>query len=144
MRFKLWKYLCSLWRKIFHLKSGCVSFGHLECLQAYACKVLRQFWDRVICETRRYVTLPDATPPLVKIYPFTKMAITFEPVMQFWCQFNWFIPYLLLLHMHNILFIQFEFLLGQFFPLKLRKLWTYHTRTPERRHKKNSSANVWA
>ena len=28
-------------------------------------------------------TLPDATPPVGKIYPFTKMAVTFEPVMQF-------------------------------------------------------------
>ena len=26
-------------------------------------------------------TLPDATPPIGKIYPFTKMAVTFEPVM---------------------------------------------------------------
>ena len=28
-------------------------------------------------------TLPDATPPIGKIYPFTKMAVTFEPLMQF-------------------------------------------------------------
>ena len=28
-------------------------------------------------------TLPDATPPIGKIYPFTKMALTFEPVMRF-------------------------------------------------------------
>ena len=28
-------------------------------------------------------TLPDATPPIGKIYSFTKMAVTFEPVMQF-------------------------------------------------------------
>ena len=25
-------------------------------------------------------TLPDATPPIVKIYPFKKMAANFEPV----------------------------------------------------------------
>ena len=25
--------------------------------------------------------LPDATPPIGKIYPFTKMAVTFEPMM---------------------------------------------------------------
>ena len=28
-------------------------------------------------------TLPDATPPIGKMYPFTKMAVTFEPLMQF-------------------------------------------------------------
>ena len=27
-------------------------------------------------------TLPNATPPIGNIYPFTKMAVTFEPVMQ--------------------------------------------------------------
>ena len=29
--------------------------------------------------------LPDATPPIGKIYPFTKIVVTFESVMQFWC-----------------------------------------------------------
>ena len=28
-------------------------------------------------------TLPDATPPIGRIYPFSKMAVTFEPVMRF-------------------------------------------------------------
>ena len=28
-------------------------------------------------------TLPDATPPIGKIHPFSKMAITFEPLKQF-------------------------------------------------------------
>ena len=28
-------------------------------------------------------TLPDATPPIGKIHPFSKMAITFEPLMHF-------------------------------------------------------------
>ena len=28
-------------------------------------------------------TLRDATPPICKIYPFTKMAVCFEPVMRF-------------------------------------------------------------
>jgi hypothetical protein len=28
-------------------------------------------------------TLPDATPPISKIHPFSKMAVTFEPVMKF-------------------------------------------------------------
>ena len=28
-------------------------------------------------------TLPNATQPISKIYPFTKMAVTFEPVVQF-------------------------------------------------------------
>ena len=28
-------------------------------------------------------TLTDATPPIDKSYLFTKMAVTFEPVMQF-------------------------------------------------------------
>ena len=28
-------------------------------------------------------TLPDATPPIGKIYPFTKTAVTFEPGMRF-------------------------------------------------------------
>ena len=28
-------------------------------------------------------TLPDATQPIGKIYPFTKMTITFEPLMRF-------------------------------------------------------------
>ena len=30
-------------------------------------------------------TLPNATPPTGKIYPFTNMAVTFEPEMRFWC-----------------------------------------------------------
>ena len=30
-------------------------------------------------------TLPDATPPLGKIPPFSKIAVTFEPVKQFRC-----------------------------------------------------------
>ena len=28
-------------------------------------------------------TLPHATPPIGKIYPITKMAVTFEPLIQF-------------------------------------------------------------
>ena len=28
-------------------------------------------------------TLPDATPPIGKIQPFSKMAVTFEPQMRF-------------------------------------------------------------
>ena len=28
-------------------------------------------------------TLPDATSPKVKIHPFSKIAVTFEPLMQF-------------------------------------------------------------
>ena len=28
-------------------------------------------------------TLPDATPPIGKIHTFSKMAVTFEPMMQF-------------------------------------------------------------
>ena len=28
-------------------------------------------------------TLPDATPPIGKIHPFSKMAVTFEPLMGF-------------------------------------------------------------
>jgi hypothetical protein len=28
-------------------------------------------------------TLPDATPPIVKIHPFSKFAITFKPLMLF-------------------------------------------------------------
>ena len=30
-------------------------------------------------------TLPHATPPIGKINPFSKMAITFEPLMGFLC-----------------------------------------------------------
>ena len=30
-------------------------------------------------------TLPNATPPLGKIHPFSKIAITFEPMKQFIC-----------------------------------------------------------
>ena len=30
-------------------------------------------------------TLPDATPPLGKIPPFTKIAVTFDPIEQFRC-----------------------------------------------------------
>ena len=28
-------------------------------------------------------TLPNATPPIGKIYPFSKIALTFEPMMKF-------------------------------------------------------------
>ena len=30
-------------------------------------------------------TLPDATPPVGKIHPFRKIAVTFEPIQQFRC-----------------------------------------------------------
>ena len=30
-------------------------------------------------------TLPDEAPPIVKIHPFSKSAVTFEPVMRFGC-----------------------------------------------------------
>ena len=29
--------------------------------------------------------LSDATPPIGTIYPFTKMDVTFDTAMQFWC-----------------------------------------------------------
>ena len=29
-------------------------------------------------------TFPDATPPISKIHPSSKIAVTFEPMMQFW------------------------------------------------------------
>ena len=32
---------------------------------------------------KRRQALPDATPPIGKIYPFSKMAVTFEPAMGF-------------------------------------------------------------
>ena len=28
-------------------------------------------------------TLPDATPPVGKIHPFSKIAVTFEPIQRF-------------------------------------------------------------
>ena len=30
-------------------------------------------------------TLPNANPPIGKMYPFTKMTVTFEPGIRFWC-----------------------------------------------------------
>ena len=30
-------------------------------------------------------TLPDEAPPMGKIHPFSKMAVTFEPLMEFGC-----------------------------------------------------------
>ena len=30
-------------------------------------------------------TLPDATPPVGKIHPFSKIAVTFEPIQRFRC-----------------------------------------------------------
>ena len=30
-------------------------------------------------------TLPNATPPVCKIYPFSKIAVTFEPMQRFRC-----------------------------------------------------------
>ena len=30
-------------------------------------------------------TLPDATPPVGKIHPFSKIAVTFAPMQQFRC-----------------------------------------------------------
>ena len=32
--------------------------------------------------------MPDATPPRGKFHPFSKMAVTFEPAMQFGCSFG--------------------------------------------------------
>ena len=31
------------------------------------------------------LTLPDATPPVGKIYPFSKINVTFEPIQRFRC-----------------------------------------------------------
>ena len=39
--------------------------------------------ERSLLRRLQAQTLPDATPPMSKIYPFTKMAVTFEPVMPF-------------------------------------------------------------
>ena len=43
----------------------------------------RSFWRKNFlkkdCET------VIQAPPIGKIHPFTKMAVTFEPVMGFWC-----------------------------------------------------------
>ena len=36
----------------------------------------------LLCRLQAH-TLPDATPPIGKIYHFTKIAVTFEPVMRF-------------------------------------------------------------
>ena len=33
-------------------------------------------------------TLPDAAPPAGKIHPFSKIAVTFEPIQQFKCPFK--------------------------------------------------------
>ena len=30
-------------------------------------------------------TLPDEAPPMGKIHPFSKIAVTFDPVMRFGC-----------------------------------------------------------
>ena len=30
------------------------------------------------------LTLPNATPPIAKIHPFSKIAVTFEPIRQLW------------------------------------------------------------
>ena len=30
-------------------------------------------------------TLPDEAPPVGKVHPFSKIAVTFEPIQQFWC-----------------------------------------------------------
>ena len=38
-------------------------------------------------------TLPDEAPPIGKIHPFSKMAITFKPVMQFVCPLRCIISY---------------------------------------------------
>ena len=42
----------------------------------------------ILCETRlqrrlQSQTLPDATPPIGKSHPFSKMTVTFEQLMDF-------------------------------------------------------------
>ena len=42
-------------------------------------------WTTSLLRRLQAQTLPDATPPLGKIPPFTKIAVTFEPMKQFRC-----------------------------------------------------------
>ena len=42
-------------------------------------------WQTSLLRRLQAQTLPNATPPIGKIYPFSKMAVIFEPVMQFSC-----------------------------------------------------------
>ena len=39
-------------------------------------------------------TLPDEAPPIGKIHPFSKIAVTFEPVLQFGCPSGFRISYI--------------------------------------------------
>ena len=54
-------------------------------------KVYKETFNGVVCAVKKTSllrrlkaqTLPDATPPMGNIHPFSKMAVTFEPLMGF-------------------------------------------------------------
>ena len=53
-------------------------------------------------------TLPDATPPVGKIHPFIKMAVTFEPIQQLWC------PSVFIISVHIVCFTTRSTILNHF------------------------------
>ena len=96
---------CYLWiyqqRHIFAVKKGhfgkshpyqlaekfqiCVTFFWVQCT-AKSNNVLKKLKIKIGGENvEQAQTLPDATPPLGIIPPFTKIAVTFEPKKWFWC-----------------------------------------------------------
>ena len=46
-------------------------------------KLYASYYETSLLRRLQAQTLPDATPPIGKIYPFTKMAVTCEPLMGF-------------------------------------------------------------
>jgi hypothetical protein len=52
--------------------------GHVH----VSCRVYTTTYKQACCTGCRRGPFP---PPIGKIYPFTKTAVTFEPMIQFWC-----------------------------------------------------------
>jgi hypothetical protein len=44
-----------------------------------------QFCETSLLHTLQAQTLPDTTPPIGKIHPFSEMAVTFKALMGFSC-----------------------------------------------------------
>ena len=70
------------------------SFWISWCMRMYSEYMRKLFLDKLIevvihktslLRRLQEQTLPDEAPPMGKIHPFSKITVTFEPVMQFWC-----------------------------------------------------------
>ena len=85
-------FLCTFWGKGFKKKANLESHTTLHTREKeYHCTQCdKKFMtcDRLktsLLRRPQTQTLPDEAPPMGKIHPFSRIAVTFEPVMRFGC-----------------------------------------------------------